>query len=143
MGVLADSGLIVQAQPAIADLGVEDWVTEGASWRWVVDDVVDASGDAFDYSLLSDTICHVLTAPGGDVVVELVCTWSTYTVPVSFVATRDVSRLTVALPAAATVGLAAGRSQRECRWFLRLEDAVDELYFWRAQESYLHIGIGD
>lgn len=130
MGVIETSGLLVQAQPALWDLGVEGWATEGSSWEWILEGFTDASGVAFNYAGLTATTCTIYTTPGGSVVATLSTAWSTVS---------SKSRLRIYADDSATAGLAGTARTRGCYWGLKLTDATDTLRLWNPSNSPFHI----
>lgn len=128
MGILRDSGLLLQAQPTL--FGTHDrWGTEGRSWEIKFINCVDASGAPMNMAALTGT-CRIVTKPGGDLVATM-----TYA--------GAVGEFTLSATPAQTAGLAAGKRMRACRWGLSLSDGTDSLQVWGPATSRFYIETED
>lgn len=103
-------------------------LTEGTTWKVVLEDITDAAGDPVD--LTSATItCKVVSAVVGAVADPEV---------VAVTATGGVGTITLALTSAQTDGLAVGAgssSPRRCWWYCTVSSAGSKVQFWGPADS--------
>ena len=110
----------------LADVNLDG--TEGRTWKWTFDDVVDASGA--DIDLTSATaVCKIIDDVDGADVLALTFTGG--------VGTFDISALSTA-----TAGLATGATSqraRNCLWSLKVTSGSNVVQFWGPSGSRFRI----
>lgn len=98
--------------------------TEGVTWRWLWDEIVDRAGDPVD--LTSATIvCKIVTDIDGADVLTLS-------------SEGGVGTLTISATSAQTAGLATGakRNQgRRCWWYCTVTSGSNKVQFWGPSGS--------
>ncbi len=99
-------------------------VTEGMTWRFVIDDLRDKSGALIDFTSITCT-CTVYTQDR-QVVTTLVCAGAN-------------GKITLSKDETLTGGLANGLTERRCMWALVATNATDTAEVFSAVDSQLYI----
>lgn len=100
--------------------------TEGRTWKWVFNEIVDAAGD--DIDLTSATaVCKVVDAND----------YATEVLALTF--TGGVGTFTISALASATVSLTAANTLRMCAWYLKVTSGTDVVQFWGPTDSRFRI----
>lgn len=129
MGVLADAGLVLQAQPALIDGGFDYEVSEATDWTVIFDGVCDTSGDLVDFSTYGVVgKCQVFT-PNLRAVVA------------TFTYTPSMGRIVLSMEPSETAGLAKGRPKAQYRWgfWLATSDGEDRVPVWAPSNSHITV----
>ncbi len=132
MGILADSGLILQAQPSLFGK-VELFVTEGRNWQHKFVGWKDASGAALEMASLTG-VCEVFDALG-----EVVATITVTGDDGPTVNGIAGGACTLSLDDASTGGLAGDVLKRTLRCGFYLTDGDDSIQVWGPSESTITI----
>lgn len=110
----------------LADVNLDG--TEGRTWKWTFEDVVDAAGTPIDLTSAT-AVCKIVTDVDGTDVLALTFTGG--------VGTFDLSALS-----SATAGLATGataKQARQCYWFLKVTSGSNVVQFWGPSGSRFRI----
>lgn len=105
-----------------------DWPashTEGATWKWTVEDIDDLAGTPIDLTAAT-CVAAVLTDVDGATLISVGGT-------PALTFTGGVGTFSLSATAAATAGLAAGASKnnpRLCLWFCKITSGTDTVEFW-------------
>ncbi len=100
--------------------------TEGRTWKWVFNEVVDAAGD--DIDLTSATaVCKVVDPDD----------YTADVIDLTF--TGGVGTFTVSALASATVDLTVSNRKRECAWYLKVTSGANVVQFWGPSGSRFRI----
>lgn len=100
--------------------------TEGRTWKWVFNEVVDAAGDDIDLSSAT-AVCKVVDANN----------YATDVLALTF--TGGVGTFTISALASATVALTTANRMKLCAWYLKVTSGSDVVQFWGPSGSRFRI----